>query len=128
RACFKNRKTRSRRRKEAENWAIFFSKSASLRRRLPILKQELNFCRCGFSICCALAGWFVSQLSVQAQHLRGSEYAPEELVKVLAAGTDVWVEAAVRQKDGPSYAFFEKLRPPPRYVHEIGRASCRERV
>src|SRR5438046_11772 len=39
RACFKNRKTRSRRRKEAESWAIFFSKSASLRRRLPILKH-----------------------------------------------------------------------------------------
>src|SRR5438552_13794577 len=79
--------------------------------------MKLSFCRRDWFICCVLAGWFVSQLSVQAQHLRGCEYAPEELAKVLAAATDVWGEAALRQKDGPSYAFFEKLLPPPRYVH-----------
>ncbi|HVV02428.1 MAG TPA: hypothetical protein VHH88_13755 [Verrucomicrobiae bacterium] len=35
----------------------------------------------------------------------------------LAARRDVWGEAAMRQWNGPSYEFFEKLLPPPRYVN-----------
>jgi hypothetical protein len=33
-----------------------------------------------------------------------------------ASKQDLWGEAAIRQPNGPSYAFFEKLLPPPRYV------------
>ncbi|MEW6303093.1 MAG: hypothetical protein AB1705_06460 [Verrucomicrobiota bacterium] len=35
----------------------------------------------------------------------------------IAAKADVWGEAALRQPGGPSYEFFEKLLPPPRYVN-----------
>src|SRR2546429_9652483 len=39
------------------------------------------------------------------------------LEDVLASRSDLWGEAALRQPDGPSYEFFEKLLPPPRYVN-----------
>ena len=35
---------------------------------------------------------------------------------VIAAKTDLWGEAALREPGGPSYAFFESLLPPLRYV------------
>jgi hypothetical protein len=39
------------------------------------------------------------------------------LDQVLSAKLDLWGEAAMRQTNGPSYEFFEKLLPPPRYVN-----------
>jgi hypothetical protein len=36
--------------------------------------------------------------------------------QVIASKTDLWGEAALKQPGGPSYAFFEKLLPPLRYV------------
>ena len=36
---------------------------------------------------------------------------------VLKAKQDLWGEAAMRQPNGASYEFFEKLLPPPRYVN-----------
>src|SRR5437867_10320224 len=39
------------------------------------------------------------------------------LADAAAAKKDVWGEAAMAQPNGPSYAFFEKLLPPPRYVN-----------
>jgi len=39
------------------------------------------------------------------------------LEEVVAAKTDLWGEAAMRQPNGASYEFFEKLLPPPRYVN-----------
>jgi len=47
-------------------------------------------------------------------------YAESELPsleKALKANVDLWGEAAMRQTNGPSYEFFEKLLPPPRYVN-----------
>jgi len=38
------------------------------------------------------------------------------LAEAQAAKRDVWGEAAMKQPNGPSYEFFEKLLPPPRYV------------
>jgi hypothetical protein len=38
------------------------------------------------------------------------------LAEAQAAKRDVWGEAAIQQPNGPSYEFFEKLLPPPRYV------------
>src|SRR4051812_25545944 len=38
------------------------------------------------------------------------------LAEAQAAKRDVWGEAAMQQPNGPSYEFFEKLLPPPRYV------------
>jgi hypothetical protein len=38
------------------------------------------------------------------------------LEEAQAARRDVWGEAAIHQPNGPSYEFFEKLLPPPRYV------------
>src|SRR5580765_7012943 len=43
--------------------------------------------------------------------------AGDELERALASQTDFWGEAAMRQPNGPTYEFFEKLLPPPRYVH-----------
>ncbi len=37
--------------------------------------------------------------------------------KAVHAKRDVWGEAAMKQPNGPSYEFFEKLLPPPRYVN-----------
>src|SRR5881296_3777207 len=37
--------------------------------------------------------------------------------QVIASKVDLWGEAALREPDGPSYEFFEKLLPPPRYVN-----------
>src|SRR4051794_40491811 len=37
------------------------------------------------------------------------------LEEAQAAKRDVWGEAAIQQPNGPSYEFFEKLLPPPRY-------------
>src|ERR1035437_6333298 len=39
------------------------------------------------------------------------------LDEALAAKQDVWGLAALRQPNGPSYEFFEKLLPPLRYVN-----------
>jgi hypothetical protein len=39
------------------------------------------------------------------------------LAEVLAARTDLWAEAALRQPGGASYEFFARLLPPPRYVN-----------
>lgn len=39
------------------------------------------------------------------------------LSDVLTASHDLWGQAALQQPDGPSYEFFERLLPPPRYVH-----------
>src|SRR5258707_7000089 len=39
------------------------------------------------------------------------------LEKALAANLDLWGEAAMQQTNGPSYEFFERLLPPPRYVN-----------
>ncbi|HTL30598.1 MAG TPA: hypothetical protein VL282_15310, partial [Tepidisphaeraceae bacterium] len=36
--------------------------------------------------------------------------------EALNATRDVWGELAIRQPNGPSYAFFEQLLPPLRYV------------
>lgn len=37
--------------------------------------------------------------------------------EMVASKLDVWGEAAMRETNGPSYEFFEKLLPPPRYVN-----------
>src|SRR5262245_38478704 len=39
------------------------------------------------------------------------------LDKVTEGKFDLWGEAAMRQPNGASYEFFEKLLPPPRYVN-----------
>src|SRR5438045_7720472 len=39
------------------------------------------------------------------------------LQEVVSARKDVWGELAMAQSNGPSYEFFEKLLPPPRYVN-----------
>src|SRR3954447_22303091 len=38
------------------------------------------------------------------------------LSEAAASKRDLWGETAMRQPNGPSYAFFEQLLPPPRYV------------
>ena len=39
------------------------------------------------------------------------------LEETVAAGRDLWGEAAMREPNGASYEFFAPLLPPPRYVH-----------
>src|SRR5437867_12415345 len=45
-----------------------------------------------------------------------SEQLPA-LDAAVASKPDLWGEAAMRQTNGASYEFFEKLLPPPRYVN-----------
>src|SRR5438128_11472638 len=50
----------------------------------------------------------------------GAEPTPRaipSLAEVVASKRDLWGEAAMRQPNGASYEFFEKLLPPPRYVN-----------
>src|SRR5438876_1857035 len=70
----------------------------------------------GFRILLALA-FTLLVLPATAQKVGVADPLPEELQKVFASQTDYWGEAAMREPNGPSYAFFEKLLPPPRYVH-----------
>jgi len=37
--------------------------------------------------------------------------------QAISSKKDLWAEAAIAQPNGPSYEFFEKLLPPPRYVN-----------
>src|SRR5437867_2370261 len=71
---------------------------------------------CGFSsrnslsllFCCAFA----------ATGLRAADRTPfPTLEEVVNSQLDLWGEAALRQPNGASYEFFEKLLPPPRYVN-----------
>ncbi|PYJ61112.1 MAG: hypothetical protein DME24_07415 [Verrucomicrobia bacterium] len=56
--------------------------------------------------------------SLQAELPATSASSPRPtLEETLASRSDLWGEAALRQPDGPSYEFFEKLLPPPRYVN-----------
>jgi len=50
-----------------------------------------------------------ANLQAQSTHIPTLEEAQN-------AKRDVWGEAAIAQPNGPSYEFFEKLLPPPRYV------------
>lgn len=47
----------------------------------------------------------------------GSAERLPTLEEALAAGTDLWGEAALHRPEGPSYEFFAKLLPPLRYVN-----------
>lgn len=46
-----------------------------------------------------------------------SPAALPSLEEVLNSNLDLWGEAALREPDGPSYEFFARLLPPPRYVN-----------
>ena len=46
-----------------------------------------------------------------------SENRAASLQEAVASKSDVWAETAIAQPNGPSYEFFEKLLPPPRYVN-----------
>src|SRR3954451_18990967 len=48
---------------------------------------------------------------------------PRNSAEMMAARTDVWAEAAIRQPGGPSYEFFRDLLPPLRYVNAGFRHS-----
>src|SRR5436189_6201460 len=55
---------------------------------------------------------------VNAASIRDSKNpALPSLQEVVLARKDLWGEAAIAQSNGPSYEFFEKLLPPPRYVN-----------
>src|SRR5438094_575669 len=68
-----------------------------------------GFLRCAGRLGLICSSWiFAAQL--QALPL-------PSLSEALQSRTDVWGEAALRQTNGPSYEFFEKLGPPLRYVN-----------
>ncbi len=46
----------------------------------------------------------------------GERQTVASLEEALGSGADVWGESAMREPGGPSYAFFDKLLPPLRYV------------
>lgn len=47
---------------------------------------------------------------------RGESQHIPTLAEAQASDRDAWGEAAIKQPNGPTYEFFEKLLPPPRYV------------
>ena len=58
----------------------------------------------------------ITMLLLLAFGVKAAEPLPT-LEQALASKLDLWGEAAMRQANGPSYEFFEKLLPPPRYVN-----------
>ncbi|MFN7141144.1 MAG: hypothetical protein ACK4UN_17585, partial [Limisphaerales bacterium] len=60
----------------------------------------------------AACSFFCTALVAIAQPAKLPSF--EEMVN---SQRDVWGEASMQQPNGPSYEFFEKLIPPPRYVH-----------
>jgi hypothetical protein len=56
----------------------------------------------------------VALLAYGCHHAR--PHAIATIDEVIASKTDLWGEAALREPGGPSYAFFDKLLPPLRYV------------
>src|SRR5688572_5765836 len=67
------------------------------------------------SMKCALALLLLS-ITAQLRVLTAAE-ALATLDQVLSSKLDLWGEAAMRETNGASYEFFEKLLPPPRYVN-----------
>src|SRR5690242_9701675 len=61
----------------------------------------------------------LAAVSVWAQPSAKADAASKlpTLQEAIKAKRDVWGEAAIAQPNGPSYEFFEKLLPPPRYVN-----------
>src|ERR1051326_8291871 len=56
-------------------------------------------------------------LSAQPAQPTARTAALPSLAEAMASPRDLYGEAAIRQPNGPSYEFFEKLLPPPRYVN-----------
>src|SRR4051812_45784442 len=78
------------------------------------MQLELSFRRSNF--CLSVCAIVFSASFVDAQT------SVPSLDEALNARRDVWGEAAMVQPNGPSYEFFEKLLPPPRYVNADFRA------
>src|SRR5258706_8479134 len=72
------------------------------------LTRRFRFCKLGQVILAVTFGLHFGA--------RGEMKVPG-LEEALKAGVDSWGEAAMRQPNGASYEFFEKLLPPPRYVN-----------
>ncbi len=62
------------------------------------------------SLIIAVALWTAGAAAAQSAQLPSVQ-------EMIAAKTDVWGEAAIRQPDGPSYEFFRGLLPPLRYAN-----------
>ena len=67
-----------------------------------------------------VAGCFLAWLSLPTASARETLKAPT-LDEVLASPRDLWGLAAMREPNGASYEFFEKLLPPLRYVNAAFR-------
>jgi hypothetical protein len=60
----------------------------------------------------AVCAMFTLTLSASSETTQGLP----DVNEALTSRADVWGELAIRQPDGPTYAFFESLLPPLRYV------------
>jgi hypothetical protein len=74
----------------------------------------MGFARARMALSAAIVMLGAALAAAQAQRNDGQKVPSFE--EAMAADTDVWAEAALRQPGGPSYEFFEKLIPPLRYV------------
>lgn len=70
--------------------------------------SQSNLCKRIFAVAISL---------VAALHAQDPQTASPKLADVFAARRDLWGELAMQQPNGASYEFFERLLPPPRYVH-----------
>src|SRR5438093_1868548 len=88
-------------------------------RRAMLLRLNFTTQGTAFPECVFFAIVFGAMLEgLQAQPPAVSTSSPlPTLEEALASRSDLWGEAALRQPDGPSDEFFEKLLPPPRYVN-----------
>src|SRR5256714_1285128 len=84
---------------------------------LNLFERKSRAWKEALSIAIFLSALWLSPLASFGQKLQAASHLTDQLEKVFASQTDLWGEAAMREPNGPSYEFFEKLLPPPRYVH-----------
>src|SRR2546422_5045324 len=77
---------------------------------------------CSLSLLMLLSGPHIlpaqsSSSAIKGQAIPNAQRGLPSFADVVSSKKDLWGEAAMAQPNGPSYEFFEKLLPPPRYVN-----------
>src|SRR5437773_12395194 len=77
---------------------------------------------CCLSLLMLLSGAYTlpaqsSSSAFKGQAIPSAQNGLPSFADAVSSRKDLWGEAAMAQPNGPSYEFFEKLLPPPRYVN-----------
>src|SRR5438093_6075008 len=94
------------------------------RARASLLRLRANALFFNWTFGARTSIWLLATLALAAMATDASQSAGSTVPsfeEAMAAKQDVWGLAAMKQTNGASYEFFEKLLPPPRYVNAAFR-------